>query len=68
VGGIPAGRSYASGIVTSTRLGRFRAYGFFCGHFERGKWYRFPARASVALRTLTAGLRPLGVSAPPQSC
>ncbi len=59
---------YASGIVASARLDRFRAYGFFCGRFQRGKWYGFPARASAALRKLTAGLRPLRVSAPPRSC
>jgi hypothetical protein len=59
---------YASGIVATSRLDRFRAYGFFCGRFQRGKWYRFPARASVALRQLTAGFRPLRVSAPPPSC
>ena len=59
---------YASGIVASSRLDRFRAYGFFCGRFVRGRWYRFPARASAALRRLTAGFRPLRVSAPPPSC
>jgi len=59
---------YASGIVASSRLDRFRAYGFFCGRFVHGKWYDFPARASTALRKLTAGLRPLRVSAPPRSC
>ena len=59
---------YASGLVASTWLNRFRAYGFFCGHFERGKWYRLPARAVAELRMLTAGLEPLRVSAPPRSC
>ncbi|HLM36212.1 MAG TPA: hypothetical protein VK287_00330 [Gaiellaceae bacterium] len=59
---------YASGLVASTWLNRFRAYGFFCGRFERGKWYRFPARAVAELRMLTAGLEPLRVSAPPRSC
>lgn len=59
---------YVSGIVASRRLNRFRAYGFFCGRFERGTWYRFPARAAAALRKLTAGMRPLRVAAPPPSC
>jgi hypothetical protein len=62
------GDGYASAMVASSRLDRFRAYGFFCGRFRRGKWYRFPARAAAALRMLTAGLRPLRVSAPPRSC
>ncbi|HYX89808.1 MAG TPA: hypothetical protein VE753_10600 [Gaiellaceae bacterium] len=43
-------------------------YGFFCGRFVRGNWYRFPAPASHALRRLTLGLRPLQVSPPPLSC
>ena len=57
-----------SGMVASTWLNRFRAYGFFCGRFERGKWYRFPARAVAELRMLTVRLEPLRVSAPPRSC
>jgi hypothetical protein len=59
---------HPSGIVASTWLNRFRAYGFVCGRFERGKWYRFPARAVTDLRKLTAGLEPLRVAAPPRSC
>jgi hypothetical protein len=61
-------KDYVSGIVASSRLDRFRAYGFFCERFQRGRWYRFPARASTALRKLTARLRPMRVSAPPPSC
>lgn len=59
---------YASGMVASTWLNRFRAYGFSCGRFERGKWYRFPARAVTEVRRLTADLESLRVSAPPRSC
>ena len=59
---------YPSGMVASRWLNRFRAYGFFCGRFERGTWYRFPTRAVVEVRRLSAGLRPLRVSAPPPSC
>ena len=59
---------YASGIVASAKLDRFRSYGVVCGRFQRGKWYRFPVCAAVALRRMTAGLRPLRVSAPPPSC
>jgi hypothetical protein len=59
---------YASGMVATKNLDRFRAYGFYCGRFERGRWYAFPARAAAALRRMAAGLRPLRVSAPPASC
>jgi hypothetical protein len=62
------GDDYASGMVASTWLNRFRAYGFFCGRFVRGRWYRFPPRAVAEIRRLTAGLEPLRVSAPPRSC
>jgi hypothetical protein len=55
-------------MVASTWLNRFRAYGFSCGRFERGKWYRFPARAVTEVRRLIARLEPLRVSAPPRSC
>ena len=69
----PAAKDFGPGDLrvcgrAAPRLDRFRAYGFFCGRFRRGKWYRFPARAAAALRMLTAGLRPLRVSAPPPSC
>ena len=58
-----------SGIVASRALDRFRAYGFNCGRFQRGKWYRVPARAIVAFRQLTSGLRPSTVArVPPPSC
>jgi len=62
------GDDYASGMVASTWLNRFRAYGINCGHFMRGRWYRFPPRAVTEIRRLTAGLLPLRVSAPPPSC
>jgi hypothetical protein len=59
---------HASGMAAGPELKRFRAYGFYCGRFEHGKWYRFPARAGAALKKLTAGMQPLRVSAPPPSC
>ena len=58
-----------SGLVAGTGLHTFRAYGFDCGRFRRGRWYRFPPSAARELRKLTAGLRPLRVSAiVPPSC
>ncbi len=63
------GDDYVSGIVASAGLDRFRAYGFNCGRFRRGKWYRVPARAARELRRLTRSLRPLRVSGTvPRSC
>ena len=62
------GNDYASAIVARRGLDRFRAYGFMCDRFVRGKWYLFPRRAAAALRKLSAGLRPLRVAAPPRSC
>ncbi len=59
---------YASGMIATKKLDRFRAYGFYCGRFERGRWYRFPPCAAAALRKLTAGMRPMRVAAPPRSC
>lgn len=59
---------YASGMVAGPKLVHFRAYGVYCGRFVRGRWYRFPAGAARALRALSAGLRPLRVTAPPPSC
>ena len=59
---------YASGMVASAKLDRFRSYGVVCGRFETGKWYRFPVCAAVALRRLTARLQPLRVVPPPRSC
>jgi hypothetical protein len=58
----------ATGMVAPARLDRFRAYGFNCGRFQRGRWYRFPLRAARELRRLTTGIRPLRVSTPPPSC
>ena len=60
---------YVSGMVASGGVDRFRAYGFNCGRFQRGKWYRVPTRAVVAFRRLTSGLRPATVPrVPPPSC
>jgi hypothetical protein len=59
---------YTPGIVAGPKLDRFRAHGFFCGRFVRGRWYRIPAEAATMLRKLTAGLHPLRVTAPPRSC
>jgi hypothetical protein len=58
---------YVSAAVTA-RFDRFRAYGFFCGRFVRGRWYRFPAHAARDLRRLASDLTPLHVAAPPRSC
>ncbi|HEY2938830.1 MAG TPA: hypothetical protein VGJ27_03380 [Gaiellaceae bacterium] len=60
---------YVSGTVASARLDRFRAYGFNCSRFQRGKWYRVPARAVRELRRLTASLQPRRVTRTvPPSC
>ena len=59
---------YATGMVATARLDRFRSYGVICGRFVRGQWYRFPSRAALALRKLTVHLRPLQVKPPPRSC
>jgi hypothetical protein len=59
---------YVSGLVAGPDLGRFRAHGFFCGRFIRGRWYRFPAEAAATLKRLTAGMKPLRVYPPPPSC
>jgi hypothetical protein len=39
-----------------------------CERFVYGRWYRFPPRAALALRRVTADLRPLRVPRPPRSC
>jgi hypothetical protein len=59
---------YATGIVAGAKLGRFQSYGVICGRFERGRWYRVPPRAALALRRLTVDLRPARVPRPPHSC
>ena len=59
---------YATGIVAGSKLGRFQSYGVICGRFQRGRWYRLPPRAALALRRLTADLRPMRVPRPPHSC
>jgi hypothetical protein len=49
-------------IITATAI---RVHGLNCGRFQRGKWYRLPAR----LRGLTRGLQPRSLSARvPHSC
>jgi hypothetical protein len=59
---------YATGIVAGAKLGRFQSYGVICGRFQRGRWYRVPPGAALALRRLTADLRPARVPRPPHSC
>jgi hypothetical protein len=60
---------HASGVVATRGLVRFRAFGFFCGRFVRGTWYRLPAEAAHELTKLTAGSEPMRVSLrPPRSC
>ena len=53
---------YVTGIVASARLDRFLSYGVNLGRFERGIWYRVPARVASELRTLTTGMKPLRVT------
>jgi hypothetical protein len=53
---------YVTGIVASARLDRFLSYGVNLGRFERGVWYRLPARVASELRTLTSGMKPLRVT------
>jgi hypothetical protein len=49
-------------IITATSI---RVAGLNCGRFQRGKWYRLPAK----LRGLTRGLEPRRLSAyVPRSC
>ena len=59
---------YATGIVAGGTLGRFQSYGVICGRFQRGRWYWIPPRVALALRRLTADLRPMRVPPPPHSC
>lgn len=59
---------YTSAVVGGAKLDRLRAQGFFCGRFVRGRWYRFPAEATIMVKKLTAGMRPLRITAPPPSC
>jgi hypothetical protein len=57
------------GVAATRRLDRVLAYGLNCGRFERGVWYRLPARAAIGLRRLTAGLVPQRVPRGiPRSC
>ena len=51
-----------TGIVATARLDRFLSYGVNLGRFQRGIWYRVPARLASELRKLTAGMKPLRVT------
>jgi hypothetical protein len=53
---------YVTGIAASARLDRFLSYGVNTGRFERGIWYRVPARIASELRALTARMKPLRVT------
>ena len=53
---------YVTGIAASARLDRFLSYGVNLGRFERGVWYKVPARIASELRALTAGMKPLRVT------
>jgi hypothetical protein len=53
---------YVTGIVASGRLDRFLSYGVNLGRFERGVWYKVPARVASELRKLTARMKPLRVT------
>lgn len=58
---------YVSGIVAGRGLDRFRPYGFYCGRFHQGTWYRIPTRAIVVIRRLAGGLQPSAVPRVPSS-
>ena len=53
---------YVTGIVATARLDRFLSYGVNLEQFQRGTWYRIPARLVSELRRLTAGMKPLRVT------
>ena len=53
---------YVTGIVAAARLDRFLSYGVNLDRFQRGSWYRVPARLAAELRKLTAGMKPLRVT------
>jgi hypothetical protein len=50
---------YVTGIAGAAGLDRFLSYGVNTSRFERGIWYRVPARVATELRKLTAGMKPL---------
>ena len=54
---------YVTGIVATARLDRFLSYGVDLERFDKGRWYRVPARLAAELRRLAAPLRPLRVTA-----
>jgi hypothetical protein len=53
---------YVTGIAASARFDRFLSYGVYLGRFQRGVWYRIPARLAAELRALTVGMKPLRVT------
>ena len=54
---------YVTGIVATRQLDRFLSYGVHLERFARGVWYRVPPQLSAELRRLTAGMRPLRLTA-----
>jgi hypothetical protein len=54
---------YVTGIVATARLDRFLSYGVDLERFDKGKWYRVPARLAAELRRLAAPLEPLRLTA-----
>jgi hypothetical protein len=58
-------REWSGPAVAIINTSAIRVHGLNCGRFQRGKWYRLPAR----LRGLTKGLPPKRLSARvPRSC
>jgi hypothetical protein len=53
---------YVTGIVATRQLDRFLSYGVHLERFKRGVWYRVPARTTLELRRLSAGLEPFRLS------
>ena len=57
-----SGGGYSWAVDDWTRLDRFLSYGVSLERFQRGHWYRLPARAARELRRLAASLTPLHVT------
>jgi hypothetical protein len=53
---------YVTGIIATRRLDRFLSYGVHLERFAAGTWYAVPRQLSLAIRQLTANLRPLRVN------
>jgi hypothetical protein len=53
---------YATGIVAGRGLDRFLSYGVNGGRFQRGQWYRVPAKLAGHLQCLATRLQPLHVT------